>query len=68
MPEQTKSSQIDYFIREYPHRKETCLVKFVDGFETTHVCTRKLWAKGGRQGAWQHCARFKLGMLKTINS
>lgn len=57
MPELT-NQLIEWKVIEYKHRKETCLVKFVNGFETTQVATRKGWAKSGRQGAWQHCAKF----------
>lgn len=63
MHEQMKSSQIELRVIEYPHRKETCLVKVIDGFETTAIITRKSWAKAGKQGAWQHCA--KAAMAKS---
>ena len=65
MPSEEPLSKIEYLIREYPARKETCLVKFINGFETTSVVTRFKWPKHGRQGAWERCAKHELHSKKA---
>ena len=50
---------VEYRVVEFPHKRETCLVKFIDGFQTTQVSLRKPWAKYGKQGAWQACSKHR---------
>lgn len=52
------NNRAQWRVVEKPHFKETQIVLFLNGHETGKVATKASWAKHGRQGAWQHCARI----------